>query len=86
MRELFSIRAMDFHHDLLKIAKAYRNFLKTYASSEDDMATFRHIESVLLQVESGNRKQFPIIEEIPQFKGTLDQLDNITIRKLGGVK
>lgn len=37
--------------DLLDIAKAYRNLLRTMAHSEGDLATFAHIESVINNVE-----------------------------------
>jgi hypothetical protein len=37
--------------ELLKIAKAYRNLLRTMASTEGELATFAHIESVLAKAE-----------------------------------
>ncbi len=37
--------------DLLEIVKAYRNLLRTMASTEGELATFAHIESVLAKAE-----------------------------------
>ena len=37
--------------DLLEIAKAYRNLMRTMASTEGELATFAHIESVLAKAE-----------------------------------
>lgn len=39
--------------ELLQIAKAYRNLLKTMASSEGEVATFEHVEGVILRAEGG---------------------------------
>ncbi len=37
--------------ELLEIVKAYRNLLRTMASTEGELATFAHIESVLAKAE-----------------------------------
>ena len=37
--------------ELLRIAKAYRNYLRTAAHTEGEVATFHHIESVIAKVE-----------------------------------
>jgi hypothetical protein len=37
--------------ELLQIVKAYRNLLRTMASTEGELATFAHIESVLAKAE-----------------------------------
>lgn len=37
--------------DLLEIVKAYRNLLRTMASTEGELATFSHIESVLAKAK-----------------------------------
>lgn len=38
--------------ELLEIAKAYRNFLKTYAHTEGEVATYEHISEVIAKAES----------------------------------
>ncbi len=35
------------HDSLVKIASAYRNFLKTYASTEGEVRTYEHINNTL---------------------------------------
>ena len=41
--------------ELLEIAKAYRNLLRTAAHTDGEIATFQHIESVLLKATGGNK-------------------------------
>lgn len=45
------VRACNAHDDLVKIAQAYRNLLKTMAITEGEVATFHHIEDVLSKAE-----------------------------------
>lgn len=37
--------------DLLKIAKAYQNLLKTMAHTEDEIRTYQHIKSVIAKAK-----------------------------------
>ena len=37
--------------DLLEIAKAYRNLLRTMAHTDGDIATFHHVETAITQAE-----------------------------------
>lgn len=37
--------------DLLKVARAYRNFLRTYACDENLVATYQHIDSLISVIE-----------------------------------
>jgi hypothetical protein len=37
--------------DLLEIAKAYRNLLRTMAHTDGDIATFHHVEAAIAQAE-----------------------------------
>lgn len=39
------------HHELLSIAQAYRNMLKTMAHTDGEVATFHHIEEVLAKAK-----------------------------------
>ena len=41
------VRACNSHYELLKIAEAYRNLLKTSAHTEGEVATYHHIVDVL---------------------------------------
>lgn len=38
------------HDSLVKIASAYRNFLKTYASTEGEVRTYEHINNTLSEL------------------------------------
>ena len=43
----FIVKACNTHEKLVKIARAYRNLLKTMAQTEGEVATFHHINDVL---------------------------------------
>ena len=47
----FIIRAVNNHEELLTIAKAYRNLLKTMAHTDGEVATYHHINDVLAKAE-----------------------------------
>ena len=47
----FILKACNNHYELLKIAEAYKNLLRTSAQTEEDIATFNHINSILLQAK-----------------------------------
>ena len=50
-------RAVNAHDDLLSIAKAYRNLLRTAAHTEGEVATFHHINDVLAKAEGSINKE-----------------------------
>lgn len=41
--------------ELLEIAKAYRNLLKTMAQTDGEVATFHHIQSVIAKAEGSEK-------------------------------
>ena len=43
--------AINYHAELVKIASAYRNLLRTFANTEGEVATFQHIEKVLQEIK-----------------------------------
>ena len=45
------VRAVNIHQELLSIAKAYRNLLRTMAHSDGEVATFHYIENVIARAE-----------------------------------
>lgn len=50
---VYIVKCVNAHEELLRIAKAYRNLLKTMASTDDEVLTFHHIEKVIAKVEQG---------------------------------
>jgi hypothetical protein len=59
--------------ELLEIARAYRNLLRTTAHTEGSVATFHHIESVLAKVEgcesSTRTVKGPEFDTLDEWKG-----------------
>lgn len=47
------------HHELLSIAEAYRNLLKTMAHTDGEVATFHHIEGVLTKAKDVGHEWSP---------------------------
>ncbi len=51
----FIVAACNAHEELVKIAQAYRNYLKRAAHTDGEVATYHHIEDVLNTIEKGTQ-------------------------------
>lgn len=49
----FIVRACNAHEELVKIAQAYRNYLKGSAYTDGECATYHHINELLTTIKKG---------------------------------